>query len=327
VATRAPVTVVVAALAVGVGGEHARAAFPGANGRIAFAVQEWRAADPCHPIPHGCEPDIVSSRIETVLPDGSGRRVLRAFEPPDGVWIDSSPAWSPNGRWLAFQRGVRLALIQRDGKRLRRLPALTVSDREPTWSPDGRRLAFVGERACLYCSGLYSVRPDGTGLRRLMRHGARWPAWSTTDTLAFVNYDDQYRMPIGLEDALYTVRPDGSRLRRIFDRYWGTGAQPDWSPDGRRIAFAARGHIFTIGAAGRGLKRLTSPVRARTRSADPSWSPDGRKIAFLRGGDVYVIGSDGRGLRRIVDAPAQDLAHPEHSWLQLSGPGWQPLLP
>jgi Tol biopolymer transport system component len=312
-------------LALTAGADGAEAALPGANGRIAFAVQEWRRADPCLPTPHGCEPDLVSSRIETVLQDGRGRRVLRAFQPPDGIAIDSALAWSPNGRLLAFDRAGRLATIRSDGTGLRQLPQLRITDREPTWSPDGRRLAFIGEDTCLYCSRLYSVRPDGTGLRRLMPYGARWPSWSSTGALTFTNYNDQSMSRVGLLDGLYTARPDGSRLRQVFRRYWGVGVQPDWSPDGRRIAFGARKHIFTIGARGRGLDRVTGPRRASATSTDPAWSPDGRRIAFLREGDIYVIRSDGRGIRRIVDAPSEDLAHPERPWLTLSGPGWQPL--
>src|SRR5688572_23533818 len=226
---RARIVVAVASLVLGTGVAPARAAFPGTNGRIAIAVQEWRGADPCQPVPHGCEPELVSSRIETILPDGGGRRVLRAFEPSESVSSDNGPAWSPNGRLLVFQQGARLATIPHDGTRLRQLPLLTINDREPTWSPDGRRIAFVGERLCPYCTFLYSVRRDGSGLRRLMRHAARWPAWSVTDTLVFVNYDDQPRMQIGLDDALYTTRPGGSRLRRVFSRYWGPGLQPDWA--------------------------------------------------------------------------------------------------
>jgi Tol biopolymer transport system component len=267
----------------------------------------------------------VSSRIETVLPGGRGRRVLRALTPPEGVSIDSAPTWSPNGRLLAFEQGARLATIRSDGTGLRQLPQLTIGDREPTWSPDGRRIAFVGERLCLYCSQLYSVRRDGTGLRRLMPFGARWPTWSATGTLAFTNYNDQYMSRVGLLDGLYTARPDGSRLRQVFRRHWGVGLQPDWSPDGSRIAFGARKHVFTVGARGRGLDRLTGPRRASAASADPAWSPDGRRIAFLRDGDIYVMRADGRGVRRIVDAPGEDLAHPERAWLELSGPGWQPL--
>ena len=323
--TRTLAAVAAVGLALGVGADGARAAFPGRNGRIAFAVQEWRRADPCLGIPHGCEPDFVSSRIETVLPNGGGRRVLRTFYPPDSVGIDSAPTWSPNGRLLAVEQGGRLATIRSDGTGLRRLPPLTITDREPTWSPDGRRLAFVGEEMCLYCSRLYSVRPDGTGLHRLMPYGARWPTWSATGTLAFTNYNDQYMSRVGLLDGLYTARPDGSRLRQVFRRYWGVGLQADWSPDGRRLAFGARHHIFTIGANGHRLDRVTGPRRSSATNGDPAWSPNGKRIAFLRDGDIHVMRADGRRVHRIVDAPSEDPAHPERTWLTLSGPGWQPM--
>ena len=56
-----------------------RGRVPGENGRIAFGVEKWRLPDPCLPEPHGCEPEVFSSSIETVLPSGRGRRVLRAF--------------------------------------------------------------------------------------------------------------------------------------------------------------------------------------------------------------------------------------------------------
>ena len=59
------------ALAIGVG--DARAAFPGANGQVAFTVEKWRLPDPCLPIPHGCDAEVFSSSIETVLPSGRGR--------------------------------------------------------------------------------------------------------------------------------------------------------------------------------------------------------------------------------------------------------------
>ena len=174
------------ALAIGVG--DARGAFPGANGRVAFAVEKWRLPDPCLPMPHGCEPEVFSSSIETVLPSGRGRRVLRAFPVEQGVG-ESGPVWSPSGRSLTFQQGSRLAIIRADGTGLRHLPQLTNGESEPTWSPDGRRLAFVGRRLC--CNWLYTVRRDGTALRRVMAQEVRWPAWSTTGTIAFVNYNDQ----------------------------------------------------------------------------------------------------------------------------------------
>ena len=302
-------------LAIGVG--DARAAFPGANGRVAFAVEKWRLPDPCLPIPHGCEPELFSSSIETVLPSGRGRRVLGAFRVGQGVG-ESGPVWSPSGRSLTFQQGSQLAIIRADGTGLRQLPQLTNGDGDPTWSPDGRRLAFVGRTLC--CNWLYTVRRNGTALRRVIAQEARWPVWSTTGTIAFVNYNDQGGTAVGLKDGTYTIRPDGSRLRRVFSRYWGTGQQPDWSPDGSRIAFVARQHIFTMSATGRRLRRLTDNFG----DSDPAWSPDGKYIAFIRDHDLYVMQANGRKERRVVDGPDQGLDHPG-PWAEVSAPTWQPL--
>jgi Tol biopolymer transport system component len=318
----APV-VILAALALAFGVDDAGAAFPGTNGRIAFAVEKWRLPVPCAPIPHGCEPELLSSSIETVLPSGRGRRVLRAFRLDEATGGESGPVWSPTGRLLTFQQGSRLAVLRRDGTRLRLLPQLTSGDADPTWSPDGRRLAFGGRSAC--CHWLYTVRTDGTGLRRVVAQEARWPAWSSTGTIAFVNYNDSGGASGGLKDGLYTIRPDGSRLRRLFGRFWGPGVQPDWSPDGTRLAFQARNHIFTIGAQGDGLRRLTTPKRARRHNSDPAWSPDGKYIALIRDEDLYVMRANGRRLRRIVDITQPDPDNRERAWEEVGPPTWQPL--
>jgi Tol biopolymer transport system component len=307
-------TLAVAALSLVFGAGEAWAAFPGSNGRIAFAVEKWRPADPCLPDPHGCEPELVSSTIETVLPSGRGRRVLYSFGTRT-LASESGPAWSPSGRLLALQQAGRLAVIRRDGTPLRQLPRLTAWDSEPAWSPDGRRLAFTGSP-----NWLFTVRPDGTGLRRVVTQTAFSPSWSVNGQIAFAHLQDRYS-PASVRDGLYTVRPDGSRLRRLFGRY----RNPDWSPDGTRIAIQGYGQVYTLGADGRGLRRRTAFKQERVLTG-PVWSPDGRYIAFGRVYDLYVMRASGRGLRRIVDAPSLgDVDQPDHPWSEVSEPAWQPL--
>jgi hypothetical protein len=137
----------------------ALSAFPGANGRIAFTVVTWHPPPPPELIPPEfphpglpLEPIPVSARIVSVAPSGQSPRRLHAIPVEPGRFYYGAtiirPAYSPDGKLIAFDQGNRLHIMRHDGTRLRALPPLSNSDTAPAWSPNGRRLAFSGQRPC-----------------------------------------------------------------------------------------------------------------------------------------------------------------------------------
>src|SRR4029077_15008132 len=58
----------------------------------------------------------------------------------------SDPAWSPDGRRLAFVRDEEIWVVEADGSRLTRAVARPGRGRDPRWSPEGLRIAFLSRR-------------------------------------------------------------------------------------------------------------------------------------------------------------------------------------
>jgi Tol biopolymer transport system component len=117
--------------------------------------------------------------------------------------------------------------------------------------------------------------------------------------------------------AVFEMNADGKGQNRLTEAETADAApsesvffqvEPDWSPDGTRIAFASqrRGSfdLYVMAADGTGTKRLTST--GDEDESSPTWSPEGDRIAFARAGDIYVMNADGSGARRISDVTAEE---------------------
>jgi TolB protein len=275
---------------------RADAAFPGANGKIAFHTNRDGNLE-----------------IYTMNADGTGQ-TNRTNNPAS----DGQPAWSPDGTKIAFATdrdgtGHEIYTMNADGTSPTRLTNNTATDWSPAWSPDGTKIAFTSFRDGNY--EIYAMNADGTGQTRLTNNTAADgdPAWSPDGTkIAFFTDDG--------DPEIYTMTADGSRRTRLTDNT-AVDWMPAWSPDGTKIAFA-RGsgggtgtyEIYTMNADGTGQTRLTN------NSADdywPAWSPDGTKIAFQRSGvnnEIYTMNADGTSETRLTTNTAIE-GHPD----------WQPV--
>jgi Tol biopolymer transport system component len=185
----------------------------------------------------------------------------------------------------------------------RRVSFATI-DTDPDWSPDGRLIAFASSRGG---GGIYIIRSDGTGLRRIFRGNASNLDWSPDGrSLAFDGAGGISVLYRGVRRAVRVL--SGRRFSR-----------PSWAPDGRRLAVVMElgdlsTGIYVVNADGTGLRRLVAPHLAKSNphwdfvdasETEPSWSPDGREIAFQAGDGrlVAVKLADGR-VRQIVKTRA-----------------------
>jgi dipeptidyl aminopeptidase/acylaminoacyl peptidase len=158
-----------------------------------------------------------------------GRRVRLLAEPA------FNPAWSPNGEWIAFSRRGGIDMVASDGGRVRHVLRGRASELD--WSARGE-IAFVRYRGAR--SDIYTVRPDGTRLRRATSGGVSSnPSWSPDGrSLAYMR---EARPAGGFRLDLYIRRGD-----RTSERIVQGGAFPAWSPDGRQIAFVRRGNLWLV---------------------------------------------------------------------------------
>jgi len=166
---------------------------------------------------------------------------------------------------------------------------------------------------------IFSIQPDGTGLRRLSYNPA-------PDQMPDVSRDGRKIVFMSKRSGfweIHSMNADGSNVRRLTSfkaddksiPYW-----PRWSPNGRRIAYhrlmpgEIHERIFVMGASGSSPTAITD---GSTYTRNPAWSPDGTRIAYemvINGGSQIAVAlADGSGAEPVTECDND-----------CSGPAWSP---
>jgi Tol biopolymer transport system component len=284
-------------------------------------------------------------RLMIAAADGSGRRVLTR---PGPETIDFDAQFSPDGEWIAYERdtpdSATVRLVRPDGTDGHRVkvpcadPCVAVAG--PTWLSN-RRLAVVrvlgpfSEDDTAAEALLWSIRTDGTGLRRLSPPSA---AGRFEDSYAHPSRDGDYRVftRLRLSDGastVFRVDRDGTGLQRLLP--WGLGVEIN---DLSTAAGGLTGGLVVFEAYGRGdpeatfvdlgvvpatcaspkacreaMVWLTDNASSGRRNANPHWSPDGRNLVFtdresieVDDAEIWTMRYSSGERRRISSSPRFD---------------------
>ncbi len=240
--------------------------------------------------------------VHMVNADGSDEHQVDQGGPPvgkaDALSEASEPAWSPDGKTLAFSwafgkleqlRGEEwievggIGTMSVDGSKAKQVTQAkhptSSEDRTVTWSPDGRQIAFTRlnkTASPLDATAVFVANADGTDAKRVTpwELAGQEPAWSPDGTLISFRSEPTDEEFIG---EIYTVKPDGSGLAQLTKAKGKQVFSMSFSPDSTWVVFGMEGvdHLPDLFAIRRDGSDLTPLTRTSTWESAPDWSPAG----------------------------------------------------
>lgn len=217
---------------------------------------------------------------------------------------DLHPAWSPDGRQLAYLRrsasASDLMLLDVEGGRPHKVASISslaegwVSEslysgcQSPTWSPDGKSMVLTQNLYGKQGYGLVYVPVNSGPIERITTPASGdedcYPRFSPDgQTLAFIRYISHGRSDI------YTLTKESKQVKQLtFDHRNVRGLS--WTADGKRIIFASnRQGSYEIQMIGREGGRSQSLPSNTASASEPVVSPDGHWLAFVESAENWNI--------------------------------------
>lgn len=217
------------------------------------------------------------------ISDSEGKDI-RALPIPLNSAGDFNPAWSPDGKSIAFaslraDSKSHLFLYSFEDSSLKQITSAAFGDIQPAWSPSGLQLAFVRQ----FPNSQIWVT-DLTGKQQFQHSppGAvknYWPEWSIDGSIIFYSQMSQDAVVGYLVGLSYENRGKNLEFRipPIGATDIGPVVEPAISPDGKWFSFEGwpdgiNHDIYLVGVDGSNRLRLTTD---KERDFGPAWKPSG----------------------------------------------------